>query len=305
MLLEPPVLLFLGAVLGALVTWSLAARPDTDDDAVRRRAPRLSGGDDGPGRRHRDVYVDQLAASEAEIRRVRGLLEQRDQRVTALETVVSRLRSRLEELPGTGSAGTGATAASGDVAALALRIEELSAAHDQAAAERDEARREARALRTRLEDLQHKLDVERRRPQEEAIQLAHAQRRIRALLHELAQRRVEGSSEAGGATIDLTAVVDGRDPLGGEEAAAAPLGATTVVADVEREQGDDELTAVEGIGPEMARALRAAGIDGLAGLAAADDAQLRAAVADAGLRFAPSLATWSQQARRLARVGGA
>jgi predicted flap endonuclease-1-like 5' DNA nuclease len=63
----------------------------------------------------------------------------------------------------------------------------------------------------------------------------------------------------------------------------------------------DDLKRIEGIGPKMASALNAAGITTFEELAAADEATIRAAVSAAGLRFAPSLVTWAQQARLLAR----
>jgi hypothetical protein len=63
---------------------------------------------------------------------------------------------------------------------------------------------------------------------------------------------------------------------------------------------DDELERIEGIGPAMANALRAAGIRTFAALAECDDDTKRAAIKSAGLSFAPSLVTWSQQARLLA-----
>jgi predicted flap endonuclease-1-like 5' DNA nuclease len=62
----------------------------------------------------------------------------------------------------------------------------------------------------------------------------------------------------------------------------------------------DDLERIEGIGPKMAGALRAAGISTYAALARSDDAALRAAIEGAGLSFAPSLVTWARQARLLA-----
>jgi predicted flap endonuclease-1-like 5' DNA nuclease len=50
----------------------------------------------------------------------------------------------------------------------------------------------------------------------------------------------------------------------------------------------------------MAEALRRAGIRTFGELAAADETRLRAAIAAAGLKFAPSLVTWARQARLLA-----
>jgi hypothetical protein len=63
----------------------------------------------------------------------------------------------------------------------------------------------------------------------------------------------------------------------------------------------DDLTRIEGIGPKMADALAAAGIDSYDKLASASEAQLRAALKAAGLRFAPSAPNWPQQAAYAAR----
>ncbi|MFI5916334.1 helix-hairpin-helix domain-containing protein [Dactylosporangium sp. NPDC051541] len=62
----------------------------------------------------------------------------------------------------------------------------------------------------------------------------------------------------------------------------------------------DELERIEGIGPKIAAALRAAGISTYSQLAAADRGELENALERANLRFAPSIGTWSQQARLLA-----
>jgi predicted flap endonuclease-1-like 5' DNA nuclease len=63
---------------------------------------------------------------------------------------------------------------------------------------------------------------------------------------------------------------------------------------------DDRLERIEGIGPKFAGALRAAGIRTYEQLADAPDDAKRAALEAAGLSFAPSLVTWSAQARLLA-----
>jgi F-type H+-transporting ATPase subunit gamma len=62
----------------------------------------------------------------------------------------------------------------------------------------------------------------------------------------------------------------------------------------------DNLTKVEGIGPKMAQALIAAGIDTFAKLAAVDETTLHTAIEAAGMKFAPSLPTWPLQAKYLA-----
>lgn len=58
----------------------------------------------------------------------------------------------------------------------------------------------------------------------------------------------------------------------------------------------DDLTQIEGIGAKTAAALQAAGINSFAKLARASEPELRTALASAGMRFAPSLSTWAQQA---------
>lgn len=95
---------------------------------------------------------------------------------------------------------------------------------------------------------------------------------------------------------------------------AAPVAVPTVAQDVTSEDTDttdaqlaeaaeaaaagepDDLKVVEGIGPKMEQALNAAGITTYAQLAAASDADLLSAVEAAGMRLAPSLSTWSEQA---------
>ncbi|MBK8026341.1 MAG: DUF4332 domain-containing protein [Chloroflexi bacterium] len=63
----------------------------------------------------------------------------------------------------------------------------------------------------------------------------------------------------------------------------------------------DDLTVIEGIGPKMAAALKKAGIDTFAKLAAASVDSLKAAISAAGMSFSPSLPTWAEQAGFLAR----
>ena len=58
----------------------------------------------------------------------------------------------------------------------------------------------------------------------------------------------------------------------------------------------DDLTVIEGIGPKMSAALAAAGINSFAKLTKTSEADLRAAIQAAGMRFAPSVPTWAEQA---------
>jgi predicted flap endonuclease-1-like 5' DNA nuclease len=88
-----------------------------------------------------------------------------------------------------------------------------------------------------------------------------------------------------------------------EPVAATPAGfpgqRTATAAGPATRTGDD-LKRIEGIGPKMAAALGGAGITTYAGLAAADDLTIRAALTAAGIRIAPNLPTWRGQAKLLA-----
>lgn len=59
----------------------------------------------------------------------------------------------------------------------------------------------------------------------------------------------------------------------------------------------DDLTKIEGIGPKMSAALKSAGIDTFAKLAASDQDALKQALEAAGMNLAPSLETWAEQAK--------
>ncbi|MBB5826357.1 putative flap endonuclease-1-like 5' DNA nuclease [Micromonospora carbonacea subsp. aurantiaca] len=61
----------------------------------------------------------------------------------------------------------------------------------------------------------------------------------------------------------------------------------------------DDFRRIQGIGPKMAAALQDAGIRTYRQLADLDEATLRETIRSAGLRAAPSLATWPQQAKVL------
>lgn len=82
--------------------------------------------------------------------------------------------------------------------------------------------------------------------------------------------------------------------------AAAVGGAQTMAAAAAVLEADD-LTRIEGIGRKMSSALMAAGISTFDQLAQADEAALRAAIEAAGMRFAPSMASWREQAAYAAR----
>jgi len=72
--------------------------------------------------------------------------------------------------------------------------------------------------------------------------------------------------------------------------------AESAALEQQKQRRGDDLTVIEGIGHKMAAALKAAGIDTYARLAASSEGELRAAIEAAGLRLAPTLRTWAEQA---------
>jgi large subunit ribosomal protein L27 len=95
-------------------------------------------------------------------------------------------------------------------------------------------------------------------------------------------------------------VMEAVAPAPVAEAPAIPVPAE-VRAPKKAKSGTDDLTVIEGIGPKMSAALVAAGLETFAKLAEATEDQIKAAIEAAGLRFAPSLGTWAQQAALAAR----
>lgn len=73
----------------------------------------------------------------------------------------------------------------------------------------------------------------------------------------------------------------------------APVSTLPINADPAK---PDDLKVIEGIGPKMEKALHAAGITTFAQLAGASEVQLNAAILAAGMRFAPTVPTWAEQA---------
>jgi predicted flap endonuclease-1-like 5' DNA nuclease len=120
------------------------------------------------------------------------------------------------------------------------------------------------------------------------------------------------AAEAAGYRVDqLLKGFAGKKPAGkkpARKAAAQPKRATTARAETKKPVAKnkkatllDDLTLIEGIGPKMAGALKAAGIETFAALAKATEADLKKALEAAKLRFAPSLPTWAKQAALLAK----
>jgi predicted flap endonuclease-1-like 5' DNA nuclease len=92
--------------------------------------------------------------------------------------------------------------------------------------------------------------------------------------------------------------------LAGEESEAVDEGlapSEAISPEPASGSGPDDLTRLNGIGARMQDALRAAGLDNFTKLAAASDDELRSAIEAAGMRLAPTLATWREQASFLAK----
>ena len=126
---------------------------------------------------------------------------------------------------------------------------------------------------------------------------AHAKQQaveIRTAKAEIASLRAQLDVTSAAPVRAVPAVVS---PAVAERAVASPaaVGADTPVAPLM----PDELKRIEGIGPKMAQALRAAGIETFGQLAAAPQEQLQKAI-DAAKLMSPSVATWATQARFLA-----
>lgn len=69
-----------------------------------------------------------------------------------------------------------------------------------------------------------------------------------------------------------------------------------IAEEVSSSDEPDDLTRIEGIGPKMSQALQDAGIITFAHLAASSEDRLRQAIEEAGMRLAPSVGTWAEQA---------
>ncbi|WP_435151360.1 helix-hairpin-helix domain-containing protein [Micromonospora aurantiaca (nom. illeg.)] len=107
-----------------------------------------------------------------------------------------------------------------------------------------------------------------------------------------------------GATIDAPATE--AEPVEAAEPVAVPAPRTSVENDAPAaadSDAPDDFRRIQGIGPKLAAALQDAGIRTYRQLAELDEAALRQTVKAAGLRSAPGLATWPQQAKVLAGIG--
>ncbi len=143
----------------------------------------------------------------------------------------------------------------------------------------DESRLELSAVQATLSEV---------RAQQAALQASHDDlvRQERAVRESLSSQDADTATESAVAT-------PGSGPISRLAMALDPDG-------VDPEGVVDDLERIEGIGPRISASLQAVGIRTFERLAATPEARLREALARAGLNLAPSLPTWSQQAKFLA-----
>lgn len=87
----------------------------------------------------------------------------------------------------------------------------------------------------------------------------------------------------------------------GKSQKVAPSAPKATKSKPEKSADPDDLTKIEGIGAKMSAALIDGGIDTYEKLANASEAELQKAIEDAGMRLAPSIPTWAEQASYAAK----
>ena len=108
---------------------------------------------------------------------------------------------------------------------------------------------------------------------------------------------------SGGHVLAISGGVGGAKVAAGLAAVMAPEELTIAVTDPEAAVGSaDDLEIIDGIGPKIAAALRAAGIDSFQKLTNASEDQLRGILSAAHVRYpGTTLPFWAQQAAYAAR----
>ncbi|GHH67246.1 helix-hairpin-helix domain-containing protein [Promicromonospora soli] len=90
------------------------------------------------------------------------------------------------------------------------------------------------------------------------------------------------------------------DEIDGADAKAAAIAEDEAEAAAAPEPEPQDLQRIEGIGPKIEAALKAAGYTTYAKIADTPESQLREALAASGIKFAPAAASWAEQAKLLA-----
>jgi F-type H+-transporting ATPase subunit gamma len=95
----------------------------------------------------------------------------------------------------------------------------------------------------------------------------------------------------------MAAVVPARAAVGAAVAVAPVAVATAPAKTGKKTKVGDDLQQLEGIGPKMEAALKAAGLDTYEKIANASEDALRAAIEAGGMTLSPRLGSWPEQAR--------
>jgi predicted flap endonuclease-1-like 5' DNA nuclease len=248
-----------------------------------------------------DLHQAALASKDAEIARLAGLL---DEAGGATGIHQAALADKDALVSGKDALLSGKDAAIADRDALLSERESLLNDKNAALADKDAALHARDAEIARLSTLIGEAETAVTSHREE---LAARQTAIADRDAEIARltAAAEAAASTAPATSALPLVGEARVANGTAAAEAAAPAATadpTAVIDVSAAEAvtNDDLERVEGIGPRIGAALRDAGIHSFRQLADAEAATLQGALEKAGLRFAPSLPTWSRQARLLA-----
>ncbi len=106
-------------------------------------------------------------------------------------------------------------------------------------------------------------------------------------------------AEAEPAGSDVVAEAEAVARKAAEANAAAQAAAKTDAPEADAAETPDNLRRIEGIGPKIEKALKAAGYGTYAKIAGASEDELREAVASQGIKFAPSASSWADQAQYL------
>ena len=227
-----------------------------------------------------DTTAKELAASQAQVDAMRKDVTTWRSRAEATDRDLASARSRVAELD------KQLVDVRGSRHTLERELNELRA-------KQSDADRTVIDLRTRHQDLEQQLVKVRTTHQstEEQLQMLRQ-----------AQTRAETTatttrSDLEARTRELASAKAEVDRLHGELARLQTEIRTIRTAPAK----DDDLLIIEGIGPKMNDALRAAGIRTFTQLENSDVATLRTAIEKAGMSFAPSMTTWSRQAGYLAR----
>ncbi len=264
-------IILLSVLLGLLIGWALWRRPwhkryFSESEAITKLSRENSQALAAADRRRADADRT-IAARDAEIERLTALVEKR------AATAVTAAR-----------AASGAAAAEGS---------------DESAADTAEMRVPVPTADAVDVDAVQASDVDVNDPATGEVDLSAIQAASVDVSAEATATRLDGdAAEPDGDTAtpadqQISGLAGGALAEDGDEAAAAEIS-------LQDESGEDELERVEGVGPRIAGALAAAGITTFRKLAESDVAELQSALEQAGLRFAPSLPTWSRQARLLA-----